>query len=85
MLVLALAVVVAVLVVGLGSLLLGRPRQDDEVERFHRARRMTTEWARSGVTRPNLVEDAVLPDPPHESAPAYENDPAYQREPADVS
>lgn len=69
MLALALAVVVAAVIVGLGSLFMGRPRRDDEVERFHRARSLTTEWARSGVSRPNLVDDAALVDPPREREP----------------
>ena len=27
----------------------------NEVDRFHRARAMTTEWARTGVTRPVMT------------------------------
>jgi len=77
MLALAVAVVVAAVIVGLGSLLIGRPRRDDEVERFHRARRMTTEWARSGVGRPTLVDDAAP------AAPAPE--PVAPREHADIA
>lgn len=75
MLALALAVVVAAVIVGMGSLYLGRPRRDDEVERFHRARQMTTEWARSGVSRPRLVDDAMPAEPM----------PEPEREPADIS
>lgn len=36
-----------------------RDRRLDEVERFHRARRMTTGWSMSGVTRPPLADDAA--------------------------
>jgi hypothetical protein len=59
MLPLVLALLVAAAIIGIGSLLTGRHRYDDEVERFHRARHLTTEWARSGVGRPQLVDDAA--------------------------
>jgi hypothetical protein len=52
-----LAIVVVVLIgaaVGLlMSFALGRHRYN-EVERFHRAREMTTAWSRAGVTSPVL-------------------------------
>ena len=38
----------------LGIAALGRSRRFNEVDRFHRASRMTTEWARAGVTRPTI-------------------------------
>jgi len=31
----------------------------DDVERFHRARAMTTAWARSGVTQPVFADEAA--------------------------
>ena len=52
-----LAVVIAAALLGLGRLLLGRSRTDDEVERFHRARQMTTDWARAGVTQPVFADE----------------------------
>jgi hypothetical protein len=54
--VLALLIVIAVgaILAGAVALVLGNGRRFDEVERFHRASRMTTEWARSGVTAPML-------------------------------
>jgi hypothetical protein len=30
-----------------------------DVERFHRARAMTTEWARAGVTQPVFADEAA--------------------------
>jgi hypothetical protein len=57
------AIVLAVLIViavGAGIVLLaaaafGRHRHFNEVDRFHQASRMTSEWARSGVTRPTIA------------------------------
>ena len=51
-----------VIAIGAGIVLLAgaafsRHRHFNEVDRFHRASRMTSEWARSGVTRP-IVHDA---------------------------
>ena len=37
---------------GAGSLVFGAGRSFDDVERFHRARGITTGWARDGVVRP---------------------------------
>ncbi|MDQ1697292.1 MAG: hypothetical protein QOJ03_2645 [Frankiaceae bacterium] len=53
---LAVLVVFAVLfaVVAVSAAAFGRSRRFNEVDRFHRASRMTTEWARSGVTKPVL-------------------------------
>jgi hypothetical protein len=58
--VIVLAVLI-VIAVGAGIILLAatafsRHRHFSEVDRFHRASRMTTEWARSGVTRPVISE-----------------------------
>jgi hypothetical protein len=58
------AIVLAVLIViavGAGIVVLSaaafsRHRHFSEVDRFHRASRMTSEWARSGVTRPVIHE-----------------------------
>jgi hypothetical protein len=54
--VLALVIVIAVgaIVGGAVALVIGNSRRFDEVDRFHRASRMTTEWARRGVTKPVL-------------------------------
>lgn len=54
---LAVLIVIAIgagLVV-LGATALSRHRSFNEVDRFHRASRMTSEWARSGVTRPVIA------------------------------
>lgn len=53
--------VLIVIAVGAGIVVLAatafsRHRHFNEVDRFHRASRMTTEWARSGVTRPVIAE-----------------------------
>ena len=54
----AVLVVVAVVCVLAGAALAAasRSRRFDEVERFHHARRMTTEWAKQGVTTPLVTE-----------------------------
>jgi hypothetical protein len=54
-LVLLLAVAIAGVAVAFISIALGRGRRFDDVERFHRARQMTTEWARSGVSSPFIA------------------------------
>jgi len=51
-LVLVLLIAIGAVVVGTGSLLFGAGRSFDDVERFHRARGITTGWAREGVVRP---------------------------------
>ncbi len=51
--------VIAVLLVTV-PFALRRDRRLDEVERFHRARTMTTGWSQAGVTRPPL--EAVRED-----------------------
>jgi hypothetical protein len=53
--ILFVAVVVAV-IGGVGVYLLTGHRRFDEVDRFHRASRMTTEWARQGVTTPIFAQ-----------------------------
>jgi type II secretory pathway pseudopilin PulG len=57
--VLAVIVIVALIGTAAGVLLvgLGRRRRFDEVERFHRASAMTTEWARRGVTSPVIATE----------------------------
>lgn len=50
------AVVVAVAAVTVSAM--GRQRRFSEVDRFHRARAMTTEWARTGVTRPVMSQSS---------------------------
>lgn len=61
---LAVIVIVALLGLAAGVLLvgLGRSRRFDEVERFHRASRMTTEWARRGVTSPVIAAEEPAED-----------------------
>jgi len=39
--------------VSVAALTWGRGRRFDDVERFHRARAMTTQWSRSGVSAPH--------------------------------
>ena len=53
---LALVIVIALgaIVGGVIALVIGNSRRFDEVDRFHRASRMTTAWARAGVTQPVL-------------------------------
>ena len=52
MLVLVLLIAIGAVIAGAGSLLFGAGRSFDDVERFHRARGITTGWARDGVVRP---------------------------------
>lgn len=59
MVALLLAVVIAAALVTFGSLLVRRPRRDDEVERFHRARRLTTGWAQTGAPPPVFAEELL--------------------------
>ena len=61
---LAVIVIVALVAAAAGLLLvgLGRSRRFDEVERFHRASAMTTEWARRGVTSPVIAVDEPAED-----------------------
>jgi type II secretory pathway pseudopilin PulG len=56
--VLAVLVVFSILaaVAAAGAAALGRSRRFNEVDRFHRASRMTTEWARAGVTKPVIAD-----------------------------
>lgn len=56
MLVVVFLVAIAAILVGSGVVALGRSRQFNDVERFHRARGITTGWARSGMTRPVVGE-----------------------------
>jgi hypothetical protein len=51
-LVLVLLLAIGAVIVGAGSLLFGAGRNFDDVERFHRARGITTGWARDGMVRP---------------------------------
>ena len=60
MTVIVLAVLI-VIAVGAGIVVLAaaafsRHRHFNEVDRFHRASRMTSEWARAGVTRPVISD-----------------------------
>lgn len=55
MLLLVLIIAIGAVLGGLLSLALGHQRRFNDVERFHRARSITTEWSRRAVTQP-LVE-----------------------------
>jgi len=55
-LVLVFLVAIAAILAGSGAVALGRGRRFNDVERFHRARGITTGWARSGMTRPVVGE-----------------------------
>jgi hypothetical protein len=68
-LVLVLLVAIGAVVVGVGSVLFGAGRGFDDVERFHRARGITTSWAREGVTRP-LIAPQAQPEQERERADA---------------
>lgn len=52
MLAVLLVIAAATIVVVAAATVVSRSRHFNEVERFHRASRMTSEWARSGVTQP---------------------------------
>jgi hypothetical protein len=61
----AYVLLAAAVVVGIAALVLprfGNDRRLHEVDRFHRAGQITSEWARAGVTQPVLVEDAAPHD-----------------------
>lgn len=47
-----LVIAAATIVVIAAAAAVSRSRHFNEVERFHRASRMTSEWARNGVTKP---------------------------------
>jgi hypothetical protein len=55
----------AAVVVGCAALILPRLARDhrlQEVDRFHRAGQITSDWAQAGVTKPVLVDDAAPDD-----------------------
>lgn len=54
MLAVLVIVAIAVAVIAVAVPAVSRQRRFNEVDRFHRARAMTTEWARSGLTSPML-------------------------------
>ncbi|MDQ1684558.1 MAG: hypothetical protein QOC82_1295 [Frankiaceae bacterium] len=56
MLVLVFLLAIAAILIGSGVVAAGRARHFNDVERFHRARGITTGWARSGMTRPVVGE-----------------------------
>ena len=62
MLVLVFLVAIAAILLGSGAVALGRGRHFNDVERFHRARGITTGWARSGMTRPVIGEQPTARD-----------------------
>jgi hypothetical protein len=57
---LAAAVVVGAIALVLPRL--GNDRRLHEVDRFHKAGQITSDWARAGVTAPVLVDDAAPRD-----------------------
>lgn len=67
MLAVMLVIAVAALAGGVAALLLGNRRRFTEVDRFHRASRMTSEWARNGVTSPVLRAQPNRRDAPVEA------------------
>ena len=65
---LAVLIVIAA-VTALGTIVvaaISRSRSFNEVDRFHRASAMTSEWARNGVTQPVIAEEEVADDEPVE-------------------
>jgi hypothetical protein len=69
MIIVILAAGVIALLAAVGAVGTNRPRHDDETERFHRAAQLTSDWARSGVTRPVMLDEAT---------PAGSRDPAQE-------
>jgi len=61
-LVVVFLVAIAAILIGSGAVALGRGRHFNDVERFHRARGITTGWARSGMTRPVVGEQRAARD-----------------------
>ena len=72
MLVLVLLLAIGAVILGAGSLLFGAGRNFDDVERFHRARGITTGWARDGVVRPVIgaQKQGAAADHDHDRASA---------------
>ena len=64
-----LLAIVGAVALGVALLAVGRPARGDDVERFHRARQMTTEWSRryaaghAPVPSPSPELDACEPEP----------------------
>jgi hypothetical protein len=56
-----LLVVAGVCVLGAALMWLGRSGRSDEIERFHRARQMTTEWSRRYAATGRLELPATAP------------------------
>ena len=57
-LVLVFLLAIAGILVAAGAVAIGRGRQFNDVERFHRARGITTGWARNGMTRPVIGDQS---------------------------
>jgi hypothetical protein len=77
----AFVLLAAAVIVGAAALILprfGNDRRLHEVDRFHRAGQITSEWARSGVTQPVLVEDAAPDD--DDAEPGLEDSHRSERE-----
>lgn len=62
MLAVLVIVAIAVAVVAVVVPAMRHQRRFNEVDRFHRARAMTTEWARNGVTRPVVPQSSEPAD-----------------------
>jgi len=69
-LVLVLLVAIGAVILGAGSLLFGAGRSFDDVERFHRARGITTGWARDGMVRPVIGAQQQADRADHDRASA---------------
>jgi hypothetical protein len=77
----AYVLLAAAVVVGIAALVLprfGSDRRLHEVDRFHRAGQITSEWARSGVSQPVLVDDAAPRDA--DAEPGVEDSHRSERE-----
>jgi hypothetical protein len=61
--------VVGVLALGAALIVFSRPPRRDDIERFHRARAMTTEWSRSYAATGHL---SLPREPAHDRAPHRE-------------
>lgn len=70
-----LIAVLAAVMLGFALTAIGRRPRGDEIERFHRARRMTTEWSQRYAATGSLE----LPRPSPEPVPEREPEPAEHR------
>ena len=68
MLALVLLVAIAAMLIGAVGIGIGRSRSFNDVERFHRARGITTGWARDGITRPRIVDESAKAKTPTDAS-----------------